>query len=281
MEIFIIFVFWVIFWSFGSVLISRLDDNFSMKKLKGIMIWRSQCPQCKKTLERYNLIPIFSYIFQKWKCANCKQKISFFYPALELCSGIIFVISFLVASSLSFWSQFSSILSVILFIFINWSLLLLIFYDILKYELNIYIFYFLALISLVYLNIWNNFDFLIWSLVLWVLFLLIYFFSIWYVRKRWFKDFQEWFGLGDVILAFCLGLFIHLILSAHWFEYSIFNIVKFCFSLLLLSSIVWLLYFLVERICFGKKEIMIPFLPAMIISFWLLWFFYSWFWEII
>lgn len=57
-------------------------------------IWttsRSYCPSCKQSLKWYSLIPLLSYIFQKGKCTNCKEKIHMRYPLVELFSGIIFV----------------------------------------------------------------------------------------------------------------------------------------------------------------------------------------------
>jgi len=42
----------------------------------------------------YNNIPIFSYIFLRGKCANCQQKISLFYPFVELLTSIITVLLF-------------------------------------------------------------------------------------------------------------------------------------------------------------------------------------------
>lgn len=81
------FCIWAIFWSFSSVLIER------WKSWKwGILMWRSECPKCNHILSAWELIPIFSYIFQKWKCRNCKSSIPFFYPLLEISFWAIFSI---------------------------------------------------------------------------------------------------------------------------------------------------------------------------------------------
>src|SRR5699024_376396 len=46
-------------------------------------------------LKAYELIPVLSFILQQGKCRNCKKKISFMYPAIELLTGILFMYSYL------------------------------------------------------------------------------------------------------------------------------------------------------------------------------------------
>lgn len=64
---------------------------------KGESIWKpkhSYCPDCNHKLGISELVPIFSYLWQRGKCKNCKKKISLFYPLLELATGILFAVSF-------------------------------------------------------------------------------------------------------------------------------------------------------------------------------------------
>ena len=75
--------------SFTTMLVWRLHNDEP-----GIWTGRSKCPKCKKTLSAFELIPVFSWIFQKGKCKNCGKKIPIFYPLVEIVfiiSGIIFV----------------------------------------------------------------------------------------------------------------------------------------------------------------------------------------------
>ena len=51
---------------------------------------RSHCPHCGKTLQWYELIPVVSFIIQGRTCRNCKAKIGWQYPLVELISGAIF-----------------------------------------------------------------------------------------------------------------------------------------------------------------------------------------------
>ncbi|WP_449537136.1 prepilin peptidase [Ferdinandcohnia sp. Marseille-Q9671] len=54
---------------------------------------RSACPTCKHQLTAFELIPVFSYIFQGGKCRNCKTKISPIYASVEFVTAILFTIS--------------------------------------------------------------------------------------------------------------------------------------------------------------------------------------------
>lgn len=56
---------------------------------------RSFCPSCRKQLSWYELIPVLSFILQRGKCRNCQQKISPIYPAVEILTGLLFVLSYL------------------------------------------------------------------------------------------------------------------------------------------------------------------------------------------
>jgi prepilin signal peptidase PulO-like enzyme (type II secretory pathway) len=53
---------------------------------------RSSCPSCNHVLKIKNLIPIFSWIFQKGKCSFCHEKISVRYPLIEFSMTAVFVI---------------------------------------------------------------------------------------------------------------------------------------------------------------------------------------------
>ncbi|NMH69877.1 prepilin peptidase [Bacillus sp. RO3] len=57
---------------------------------KSIVTPRSACPYCHHTLTAKELIPVFSYIMQGGKCAQCKGRISPLYPLMELSSGLLF-----------------------------------------------------------------------------------------------------------------------------------------------------------------------------------------------
>lgn len=73
--------------SFTTMLIYRLHFD-----QKGIFAGRSQCPSCGTVLGFWNLVPIFSWLFQRGKCHSCKKKISAFYPLIEIIFATCFFI---------------------------------------------------------------------------------------------------------------------------------------------------------------------------------------------
>jgi len=90
--IYIVFIFIIgcIFGSFFNVVGYRVPNELSIVRPG------SFCPKCKHSLRWYELIPIFSFLIQKGKCRDCKEKISIIYPVVELTTGILFVSSYLI-----------------------------------------------------------------------------------------------------------------------------------------------------------------------------------------
>ena len=272
----------LVFGSFGSVIFYRLWDWPTKETWKWFLIWRSECPKCHHQLHAKNLIPLFSWLFQWWKCEYCKTKISWFYPFLELSTVIIFVWLFLLLWKywilnhpiwLKEWYIYMP------FILISaWLLWLIFLYDIKTYELHITATVFLAIISLFFTLFFgvNKLEILLWIWIFTVIFLLIYFWSRLYVKQKYKKN-AEWFWLWDVIIAPILWAWLTFFLKPIWvFEWCY----LVCFFIII-SCIVWLLYYLIEL--FVKKFIiknkkrtkktpfkgvsLIPFLPSMIIGF--------------
>lgn len=50
----------------------------------------SKCTKCNYRLRSFNLVPLFSWLFQKGRCSVCKDKISKRYPAIEIFFVLIF-----------------------------------------------------------------------------------------------------------------------------------------------------------------------------------------------
>jgi len=74
--------------SFLNAQMYRWEKGYKFKKL---LITPSQCEKCGKKLKWYELIPVFSYIFQKGVCSKCKTKISIYHPTSELFLSLSFV----------------------------------------------------------------------------------------------------------------------------------------------------------------------------------------------
>ncbi|HEY4499942.1 MAG TPA: prepilin peptidase [Candidatus Paceibacterota bacterium] len=87
---FLLFVSGLAVGSFLNVLTLRYDPDGAGfgKAFHG----RSHCPNCKKTLRWYELIPVLSFLFQLGRCRSCKTSLSWQYPLVELASGFVFLI---------------------------------------------------------------------------------------------------------------------------------------------------------------------------------------------
>lgn len=186
-----LFIYWLMFWSFGSVIIHRLKSGES-----GIMWWKSHCPKCDHKLKFYDLFPIFSWLSTKWKCRYCKSKISTIYPILELSTWIVFSLIwyYLVDLNLIVAGNISEIITLIYWLIIWFITILYIYYDILFLEihdgimLTWIVFAFLWLISNAFfinllptINIINNwlyfyeniYSIFLWITIIWALYIIM------------------------------------------------------------------------------------------------------------
>jgi leader peptidase (prepilin peptidase) / N-methyltransferase len=91
--------------SFANVLILRWHEAASITG-------RSACPHCKKNIRAYHLVPIFSWLFLRGKCAYCGAKIHHQYPLVEAVALLLGVVAALrwspfgQATSAHFWFEF-------------------------------------------------------------------------------------------------------------------------------------------------------------------------------
>ncbi len=95
--------------SFLNVLIDRLPKGES------VLVGRSHCDFCKKTLRWYELIPLVSFVMQAGRCRRCHKKLSLQYPLVELVAGIGFIflyrtLDYPVLTLVAYWLIFSSLL---------------------------------------------------------------------------------------------------------------------------------------------------------------------------
>jgi len=102
--------------SFLNVIIYRFPNNLS------IIRPRSFCPKCKTQLTLRENIPLVSWMIQGRKCMTCRTTISFRYPLIELCTGVLFTI--FVKSSPSLYASSSNFFFNTLFSWVFLSLLI-------------------------------------------------------------------------------------------------------------------------------------------------------------
>lgn len=95
----------VIVGSFLNVVIYRYNTG---KGING----RSMCMACRKTLAWYELVPLVSFLLQQGRCRSCSAKLSWQYFAVELITGLLFVLVTLeyVPSVMMFPEQWLAIL---------------------------------------------------------------------------------------------------------------------------------------------------------------------------
>jgi leader peptidase (prepilin peptidase) / N-methyltransferase len=84
------FLFGLTFGSFLNVCIYRLPRDLS------VVSPRSMCPNCGEAIAFYDNIPVLSWIVLRGRCRNCKARISPRYAVVELLTGILFVVAWLV-----------------------------------------------------------------------------------------------------------------------------------------------------------------------------------------
>lgn len=86
--------------SFTNALVWRIYKQSKNKKSKqrdeySIMKGRSMCTSCGHQLSAADLVPVLSWTALKGKCRYCKKPISWQYPAVELLTAALFVVSYL------------------------------------------------------------------------------------------------------------------------------------------------------------------------------------------
>jgi leader peptidase (prepilin peptidase)/N-methyltransferase len=77
-------------WSavFLNVVIHRVPNEES------IVFPNSACPKCKKSIKPYDNIPILSWLILRGKCRNCRNPIAPRYPAVELLTALLFMLTY-------------------------------------------------------------------------------------------------------------------------------------------------------------------------------------------
>jgi prepilin signal peptidase PulO-like enzyme (type II secretory pathway) len=207
----LLFILGLFLGSFLGVLVDRMPRNETV--IKG----RSRCEFCKKELRWLDLIPVLSFISTKGKCRYCHASLPYFYPIIELSTGILFAlvyISQIFNFQLSIFSELLNLNSLILnplfFIRLIYYLIIVagfvvIFFMDLKYGLILdKILLPLVVIIFAYLLILNPSS-LILNLVCGILAFL--FFLVIALGFKLIRG-KDGMGGGDIKLVFVLGLFL-------------------------------------------------------------------------
>ena len=168
--------------SFLNVVIFRLG------KKGGILLGRSECLHCGRTLKWHDLIPVLSFLTLKGKCRYCRRKISLIYPAVEILTAAAFLAYVYLRNTYDIEVIYGLALISGLIVITFSDLLELIIPDKIVFPLIILAFAF----NLAAVDISAR---LITALVLGSIF------AIMYLGSR-----GRWMGLGDAKLVFLIGL---------------------------------------------------------------------------
>lgn len=199
--IIIFFILGLIIGSFLNVVILRLHTAETI-------LGRSHCPHCKARIRWYDNIPLFSFAILKTRCRDCKEKISWQYPVVELTTGILFAFTGAYFFDIN---NFQTWLATFYYLII-FSLLLVIFaYDFKHMEIPMTIVWLGVGIAVVYylLSDWLNFQAAagIWSLNIFsALVAGLAAFIIFFILSAGSRE--KWMGLGDAYVALLAGLII-------------------------------------------------------------------------
>ncbi len=79
----------LIFGSFANVIIYRLPLGES------VVSPRSRCPQCRFSIPWYLNVPVFSWLYLRGKCGECRSAISLRYPIVEILMSVTFTLLFM------------------------------------------------------------------------------------------------------------------------------------------------------------------------------------------
>jgi len=260
MVVLISFIFWAVFWSFISVLIHRLRTNE-----KWILFWRSKCPSCQTKLSSKDLIPIFSYIFLKWKCQYCKKNIWIIYPLLEIITWLVFVL----ITYVILWNfQLESFINNLTYVIYGWIVgvlfIALAFYDILYYEIEFKLVWILALLLL-----FPQFIGIIWNwklaLLLWIVgFIIFIWISFFRLKVKKVEGMWWWDAIGAWIIGFLLPILIDLLNLDYPIWASFYIILMMWFFLWAIAWIIWISF---KKLNLLAKLPFLPFLFGWIIFF--------------
>jgi prepilin signal peptidase PulO-like enzyme (type II secretory pathway) len=202
--ILLLFIFGLFIGSFLGVLIDRLPRN------KTVVKGRSICEFCKKELKPLDLIPVLSFISTNGKCRYCHKRLPYFYPIIEISTGLLFALSYIFSISNNFLNLESLIINPSSFIALIYQLIVIscfiviFFIDLKEGVILNKILLPLTVVIIFYSLIINPYS-LILNLVCGVLaFLFFLFIALGFKLIRG----KDGMGGGDIKLAFVLGLFL-------------------------------------------------------------------------
>lgn len=246
--------------AFGSIVGSFLNVVLLRKNTgESFVNGSSRCFSCGTKLDPIEMIPIFSFLFQRGTCRHCGSKISLQYPLIEFIEAIIALLIYRSSTSIEGF----------LFYFVAFTALFLIAaYDTRNKIIETHfwlIFSCFALFEALFR--WSDLHSLVLQTIVWdvisSLGIAFFFYAL------WFMSHGKWMGLGDSYLALSLAIFLGFQL----------NIIAL-FLAFWIGSIVGVVLLLLSRSRFTLKS-EIPFGPFLALGAFLAWYFHAFFIEVL
>ncbi|MCI5733808.1 MAG: prepilin peptidase [Tenericutes bacterium] len=230
--------FTIVFFLLGTILGSFYNVvGYRLCKNESIIKPGSHCPKCNHKLSFLELIPVLSYIFLKGRCKACKEKISLFYPLIELFTGLLFATCFY-----SFGFSYDLLISLSLVSLLSIVIVSDVNFYIIPDEVTIFFGILIIIINILKYGFVSSLTYILYGVIM---FLFMYLIMI--LGKFMFKE--EALGGGDVKLLFVLGLTLPIMSS--FLSLILATLIAFPISLYLLLS---------------KKDKIIPFGPFLVLG---------------
>lgn len=230
--LFFSFVFGAVIGSFLNVLIYRLPNHMSIIKPG------SHCFTCGTPIKWYDNIPILSYCILRGKCRNCKSSFSFQYCFIEICTALLYVLTYIKFRQSWLTVVFQIIISCFIVIF---------FIDLRHYIIPDSMLIVILLMTIISIWISDNYFVVLWYDRLIGLGVVAIIFLIIFFAEKICK--KELMGLGDIKLFGVMGLLLG-------------------YQLLLLGILISaIIALLAEVILLKSKHKIIPFGPYLTIGF--------------
>ncbi|MDQ5957252.1 MAG: leader peptidase (prepilin peptidase) / N-methyltransferase [Patescibacteria group bacterium] len=241
------FIYGLSLGSFANLVADRL-------RVKTIFSGRSKCLHCGHNLTWKELIPIFSFLYQKGKCKKCKTKLTSTYIWSELATGfLIALLPYIISTNLNI-SDNPQLIYYGIFLYILFSTSIALSMIITIYDLRHMLVPFGVVIILFLLGILSTiirqfvYDFNIFDSLSGIIVALPYAF-LYFISKG------KWVGIGDVFMYTALGFIIGLPMGISMFFYSIW-----------IGALVALSLMIIHKNEYNLKS-EIPFTPFIILGF--------------
>jgi prepilin signal peptidase PulO-like enzyme (type II secretory pathway) len=204
----------IIFFILGLIIGSFLNVVVYRLRVAESLLGRSHCPHCNNIIHWYDNIPLISFIVLQFRCRDCRQKISFQYPLVELSAGILFTAigaKFFIIDDLASWvvtgyylGLVSMLIAILVYDFLYLEIPSLVLWPAIFWTIafNLYFDWQSAFpnINNARLEFFTPLNLATYSGTLAAIVAFLFFFILVAISR------EKWMGMGDALLAILIGL---------------------------------------------------------------------------